>query len=102
MINNNSDIIYDSNDRERAKLLTLTAFLIGYALIDNLNSVEQNSVGNFFVLIGQTLVTNSSENFRRDQRENLYSFNDNNNDCNPMDMLKRTKDIFDREINNIK
>lgn len=55
----------DSN-REAAKMITLTAFLIGYVLIENLNSNEQNAVGNFFMLIGQTLCTSGSENFQRD------------------------------------
>ena len=56
----------NETNRDPAKLITLTAFLIGYLLIDNLNSNEQSALGNFFMLIGQTLCTSGSENFKRD------------------------------------
>ena len=48
------------NTKELHRLLTITAFTIGYVLIDELTATEQNAVGNFFMLIGQTLSTNSS------------------------------------------
>lgn len=66
--NNNTSQNGSTNqaNREPAKMITLTAFLIGYLLIDNLNSNEQSALGNFFMLIGQTLCTSGSENFKRD------------------------------------
>ena len=63
---NQSTGTMNETNREPAKLITLTAFLIGYLLIDNLNSNEQSALGNFFMLIGQTLCTSGSENFKRD------------------------------------
>ena len=54
------------NAKELHRLLTITAFTIGYVLIDELTATEQNAVGNFFMLIGQTLSTNSSFNFNVD------------------------------------
>ena len=111
-------------NRSSSKLITLTAFLIGYFLIDNLNSNEQSALGNFFMLIGQTLCTSGSDNFRKDwspyanptnytsDRENTksdeFSFFDNNSDKSYMsreeavEMLKKARDIFDREINKLK
>ena len=56
----------NKTNRSSSKLITLTAFLIGYFLIDNLNSNEQSALGNFFMLIGQTLCTSGSDNFRKD------------------------------------
>lgn len=114
----------NKTNRESSKLITLTAFLIGYFLIDNLNSNEQSALGNFFMLIGQTLCTSGSDNFRKDwspyanptnytsDRENTksdeFSFFDNNSDKSYMsreeavEMLKKARDIFDREINKLK
>ena len=99
--NRTINFVYKKEERERAKLLTITAFLIGYALIDDLNSTEQNAVGNFFMLIGQTLCTNSADNFRRDFKNN-FSGSQFEQSSNENDLLYKTKTIFDREINNIK
>lgn len=114
----------NKTNRSSSKLITLTAFLIGLFLIDNLNSNEQSALGNFFMLIGQTLCTSGSDNFRKDwspyanptnytsDRENTksdeFSFFDNNSDKSYMsreeavEMLKKARDIFDREINKLK
>lgn len=114
----------NKTNRDSSKLMTLTAFLIGYFLIDNLNSNEQSALGNFFMLIGQTLCTSGSDNFRKDwspyanptnytsDREDTksdeFSFFDNNSDKSYMsreeavEMLKKARDIFDREINKLK
>ena len=48
------------NTKDLHRLLTISAFTIGYVMIDQLTATEQNAVGNFFMLIGQTLSTNSS------------------------------------------
>ncbi len=40
------------------KLSTTTAFLLGIILIDDLNSLEQNALGEWIILVGQTLLTN--------------------------------------------
>lgn len=122
------------SENSSSKLLTITAFLIGFALIDELNSTEQGALGNFFMLIGQTLSTNSSEYFKRDWNNYLsgnnviYTNSNNNTKTNTNDinngfnnpgnssnnnqretdreyairMLNKTRDIFDREINNLK
>lgn len=87
------------NDKQLHRLLTISAFTIGYALIDELSSTEQNAVGNYFMLIGQTLCTNSSFNFN--VAWNNANINSNNN-INERELLNKVKDIFNNSINNIK
>lgn len=40
---------------------TTIAFVIGIVLCDDLTPAEQNAVGNFFMLVGQVLSTNASQ-----------------------------------------
>lgn len=42
------------------EIYTLSAVLIGLALIDNFTANEQNAIGNWFITIGQTLENNSA------------------------------------------
>ena len=51
---------------EEAKLLTTLAFILGYILIDNLSSTEQNALGNWLMLVSQTLCTNGSYTFNKE------------------------------------
>ena len=44
-----------------ANSFTISAFIIGYLLIDDLSPAEQNSVGNWFMMVGQVLCTNSAQ-----------------------------------------
>lgn len=95
----------NKQNRETSKLITITAFLIGYVLIDRLNSNEQNALGNFFMLIGQTLCTSGSENFRRDWENNsnptIQDTSQNNQEMSQEDfirILKNARDVFSDEI----
>lgn len=88
------------NAKELHRLLTITAFTIGYVLIDELTATEQNAVGNFFMLIGQTLSTNSSFNFNIDWNNSVNGTNINT--INEKELLNKVKDIFNNSINNIK
>lgn len=40
---------------------TLSAIIIGYILLNDATPAEQNSLGNWFMLIGQVLCTNSAQ-----------------------------------------
>lgn len=99
----------EKQNRETSKLITITAFLIGYVLIDRLNSNEQNALGNFFMLIGQTLCTSGSENFRRDWKNISNPINQNVNQNHQQDLskedlvraLKNARDVFNDEINKL-
>ncbi len=42
------------------KISTLSAVIIGFALIDNFTAAEQNALGNWFITIGQILENNSA------------------------------------------
>lgn len=88
------------NAKELHRLLTITAFTIGYVLIDELTATEQNAVGNFFMLIGQTLSTNSSFNFNVEW--NNATNGTSINKIDEKELLNRVKDIFNNSINNIK
>ena len=100
------------NNRGASKLITLTAFLIGYLLIDNLNSNEQSALGNFFMLIGQTLCTSGSENPTNDPANNggvntssqtNYSYSSPSMSREQaIRMLNRAREVFDQEIDKLK
>ena len=55
---------------------TTSAFVIGLLLIDNLTPAEQNSVGNWLMLVGQVLETNAS------QQQVINNFNNTSNRSN--------------------
>ena len=40
---------------------SFTAILVGTILIDDLNASEQNSIGNWFMLVGQFMITTSGQ-----------------------------------------
>jgi len=40
---------------------TLLAILLGFILIDDLNADEQNALGNFIIMVGQVIETNSAQ-----------------------------------------
>lgn len=42
------------------KIVTVSAVIIGFALLDNFNAAEQNAIGNWFITIGQILENNSA------------------------------------------
>lgn len=90
------DILTDIN----APTFTLSAIVIGFLLIDDLSPSEQNSVGNWFMMVGQVLCTNASQ-----QQVLNNSTNNNNsphivNDINPsMNTLKKTVNQVREELN---
>lgn len=43
------------------RTMTTIAVLLGYLMIDDLTADEQNTLGNFLILIGQVLETNSAQ-----------------------------------------
>ena len=42
------------------RLSTSIAFILGLILVDNLNTSEQNLIGNWIISVGQTILTNAS------------------------------------------
>lgn len=80
-----------------ADTFTLSSMIIGYALIDDLSPAEQNSVGNWFMMVGQVLCTHSA------QQQVIFNSNDNNTNepiINSIDPLKRSVDIINDKLHN--
>ena len=55
-MNNTFDDLFNFNP----KYSTSTAFILGLILIDNLNSAEQNMLGNWIMLLAQTILTHAA------------------------------------------
>ena len=55
-MNNSFNDIFNTNPRYSTSL----AFILGLILVDNLNSAEQNMIGNWIILLGQTILTNAA------------------------------------------
>lgn len=74
------------------KYSTTSAFIIGLILIDNLTYAEQNALGEWLILVGQTLVANSGFQLVIENRINNYKLNINS---------KKFKSIYNPGIYNI-
>lgn len=82
------------NSEDKHRLLTLTAFTIGLAFTDNLSFTEQNAIGNFFMLIGQTLCTNGSFKFNKEYKNRYF-----NQGISDEELLKKMQNIFNSTLN---
>ena len=82
-----------------APIYTSSAFIIGLLLCDDLTPAEQNSLGNWFMLVGQALCTNSAQQQLLNNRNNAsttlnsHVINDNN--------LMQAANNIKNEVNNI-
>lgn len=96
-----------------SKTFTLSAIIIGYILIDDLTPAEQNSLGNWFMLIGQILSTNSAQqqviNNRTNQSNtsNQHIINSNTNqnsntNNNEIEIMQKAIRAIQQEIDNLK
>lgn len=83
-----------NNQNIEDKALTTLAFVIGLALIDNLSSTEQNTVGNWIMLIAQTLCTNGSYTFNKEWKNHTSS----GNTTVTKDTLEKVGDIINNTI----
>lgn len=98
-----------------APTFTLSAIVVGFLLIDDLNPSEQNSIGNWFMMVGQVLCTNASQqqvlnnntkntpsdNINNNQNSNYpHIINDTESAGNKdMDTLKRTINQVNQQLN---
>lgn len=76
---------------EEAKLLTTLAFILGYILIDNLSSTEQNALGNWLMLVSQTLCTNGSYTFNKEWKKQV-----GNDNVDIRKMMNKFRDSVDK------
>lgn len=68
------------------RLYTASAVIIGFLLIDDFSALEQNAIGNWLMLVGQLLESNSAQ--QQLIESNIYSGNININS-------KINKSIYD-------
>ncbi len=105
-----------------AEAFTTSAFLIGLLLADDSTPAEQNALGGWFMLIGQTLSTNSGQQQLINNRNNTSNgsnehtvnsninkegINSNNgfnqNDINiQINMINKVIKAMQKEIDNLK
>lgn len=80
---------------------TTIAFVIGIVLCDDLTPAEQNSVGNFFMLVEQVLSTNAS------QQQVINNYNKTSSSSNThivgdetgIDSIKKAVNIINEHLN---
>ena len=79
------------------RVFTLSAFIVGYILIDDLDSSMQNALGNWFMLLGQTLCTNASAHFVKEKRTQLGTIPSRDGDYTRK-MLDKTKRAIEKYL----
>lgn len=89
---------YDDLFNINPKYSTTAGFILGLILIDNLNAAEQNALGEWLILIGQTIVTNSGFQLVIEGKINKNTLNINSKEIksvyNPIKYdISKTKDI---------
>lgn len=82
------------------KLFTLSAVAVGYILIDDLTSNEQNAIGNWLMLTAQVLCTNAY--FQQLEDEKVTKNQNQYTDQEVLMMLKKMVDALNQEIKEIK
>lgn len=116
--------IFNTNPRYS----TTVGFILGLLLVDNLTAPEQNMLGNWIILIGQTILTNAASQNIIESRigGNIININSKEAKCiyNPpvydikkirkiikdlypnsqtdLDILKKSIDALQEEINKLK
>lgn len=81
-----------------AEAFTFSAVIIGYLLIDDMTSNEQNALGNWLMLVAQILCTNAF--FQQVQMER--SQNNVPSDKDTVEMLKKMVNALNKEIDDLK
>lgn len=116
--------IFNTNPRYS----TSVGFILGLLLVDNLSAPEQNMLGNWIILIGQTILTNAASQNIIESRisGNIININSKESKCiynppvyniekikkiikelypnsdNDIDILKKTINNLQEEINKLK
>lgn len=87
-----------------APIFTTSAFVIGLLLCDDLTPAEQNALGGWFMLVGQTISTNSGQQQLLNNRNNSHNnynshiINDNNLRKSANNIKKEVMDILKTNI----
>lgn len=81
-----------------SNIFTTSAFLVGLLLCDDLTPAEQNALGGWFMLVGQTMTTNASQQQLLNNRKKTSS---NYNSNIVADDIRNSANNIKREVNNI-
>lgn len=84
-----------------APVYTTSAFVVGLLLSDDLNPAEQNSLGSWFMLVGQTLCTNSSQQQLLNNRNNQNNATNFSSKIVNDDNLRQSANNIRNEVNSI-
>ncbi len=85
----------NNNSKGTPKLYTLSAIILGYAMLGNYTADEQNAIGNWFMLIGQILETNSAiAQVFEDDNANNNQYNTDNFPPPSDDEIKKIKQVL--------
>lgn len=88
------------------KLFTFSAVAVGYILLDDTTANEQNALGNWLMLVAQTLCTNAYylqvQNERKGNNPTNNNVRENDNPQNTVDMLNKMVNALNKEIQEIK
>lgn len=102
-------IYFNMKNKYNPKIYTLSAIILGYAMIGDYTANEQNAIGNWFMTIGQILESNSAIQQALEEKcmGNTYNINskDYKNGGSPYmnnPQLLNYDSITDKEINEIK
>lgn len=88
------------------KTYTLSAVIVGYLLTGNLNSYEQNALGNWFMTVGQILECNSAflqaeiyeDNKNKSNISKNLSINDKEEIKDFLNQIQNTLDQIKKEL----
>jgi len=83
-----------------APIYSSSAFILGLLLCDDLTPAEQNSLGSWFMLLGQTLCTNSAQQQLLNNRKKTFQ-NDFGSRIVNDDNLRQSAENIKKEVNNI-
>lgn len=85
------------------QIFSLSAVLVGAALINDFSAIEQNAIGNWLMLVSQYIITSSAQQNLIESRINNQNNNRfNQNTCEDIDyLLLAVKRIFE-ELEKIK
>lgn len=88
------------------KLFTLSAVAVGYLLIDDTTSNEQNALGNWLMLVAQILCTNAYylqvQNERKGNNSTNNNVRENTGNEDTLVMLNKMVNALNKEIEEIK
>ncbi len=84
------------------EVFSLSAVVVGYLLIDDLSSNEQNALGNWLMLVAQVLCTNATYNQAKANPNDENISNSNTSAQDTVFMMQKMIQAMQQEINSIK